>query len=370
MPITRSPRKTGVATVRSLIWPAVIHGSLVSSTSPGVERLGREGRDDVPRAGGHRVDVAGRAAVRLAEHPARAVEDAAREVLGLAHDRGERGAHERRLLLVEDRGEPARGDPDGHGIERHAVTSMIRLPSSATRAVAPGADDGGGLALLDDRRALDLRARAHPVAVVDRGGDVGVVEVHVARALLRVAVAGRRRDEPQVGVRAAGEHAPADRLDRHVRALAAVRAHVRRLERGLEVLAGLDRDRDLEALADVAHVDRALVRDRRSTPECGQDRGALLLELGEQRLDRARACRRRPARRGCARRRWPAARRARRRCSSRPPRRARSRSWCRARRRRRTRAPARRRRTRTAAGRWRRGRARRRARARRWPCPR
>ena len=34
-PIIRSPRNTGVTTVRSLIWPAVIHGSLVTSTSPG-----------------------------------------------------------------------------------------------------------------------------------------------------------------------------------------------------------------------------------------------------------------------------------------------------------------------------------------------
>ena len=40
MPITRSPRNTGVATVRSLIWPAVIHGSLVSSTSPGASDSG------------------------------------------------------------------------------------------------------------------------------------------------------------------------------------------------------------------------------------------------------------------------------------------------------------------------------------------
>ena len=134
----RSPRNTGVATVRSLIWPAVIQGSLVTSTSPGSSDLGREGLDDVPRAGGHRVDVAGRAAVRLAEHPPRAVEDAAREVLGLAHDRGERGSDERGLLLVEDRGQAAGGDPDRHGVERHATTSMMRLPSSATRAVAPG----------------------------------------------------------------------------------------------------------------------------------------------------------------------------------------------------------------------------------------
>jgi hypothetical protein len=62
-----SSRNTGVATVMSLTCPAVIHGSLVSRTSPG-ERLAREGVDEVPHAGRHRVDVAGRAAARLADH--------------------------------------------------------------------------------------------------------------------------------------------------------------------------------------------------------------------------------------------------------------------------------------------------------------
>src|SRR4051812_3475809 len=79
-----------------------------------------------------------------------------------------------------------------------------------------GPDDRGGLPLLDDGRAFDLGAGAHLIAVVDRGLDEGVVEIDVAGALARLAVAGRCRDELEVRVGAAREDAPADRLDRDV----------------------------------------------------------------------------------------------------------------------------------------------------------
>ncbi len=369
MPITRSPRNTGVATVRSLIWPAVIHGSLVSSTSPGASDSGGKAATmcrapvaialmwpGVPLWDWPSIRPARSKTPHARSSDSRTiVENAVRTSVACCSSRIEASR-------------PA-AIPTVTGSRRHAVTSDDEAAVLGHAGGRARPDDGGGLALLDDRRAVDPRARTHPVAVVDRGGDVGVVEPHVARALLRLAVAGGRGDEAQVGVRAAGQHPPADGLDRHVRTLAAVRAHVRRLERGLEVLARLDRNRDLEALADVAHVDRALVRDLGRAGR-GQDRGALLLELGEQRLharervvvdrldaaahtvgrerrgehaDAAHHARRRGHDHGRGAERGADAERV-----HRPGAAERE----------------------QAAGRWRRGRARRRARARRWPCPR
>ena len=93
------------------------HGHIVDLTGgePGVvgdqdiarrQRGGRDGLQEMTHAGGHGVDVAGSAGERLGDHVAAGVEDPAGQVLGLADHRREGGAHERDLLLVDDRKQP------------------------------------------------------------------------------------------------------------------------------------------------------------------------------------------------------------------------------------------------------------------------
>ena len=76
-----------------------------------LERGRRERVDEVAHARRHRVDVAGRARDRLGDHAARLVEDAAGEVLALAHDGREGRAHERGLLLVQHRADAGSRSP-------------------------------------------------------------------------------------------------------------------------------------------------------------------------------------------------------------------------------------------------------------------
>ncbi len=176
-----------------------------------LERVGRVGVHEVAHAGGHRVDVAGRAGERLGHHVRVAVEHAAGEVLRLAHDRREGGAHQRHLLLVDDRQQPVPEHLEAQDV--HHATVTTRFQRSSTDGAAAGADDERRLALLDDRRALDAGAGREPVAVVD-GGRARGRRARDARPGARPCA--RRRPRPPrpastVGPRAGRLHAPGDR---------------------------------------------------------------------------------------------------------------------------------------------------------------
>ena len=66
----------------------------------------REGVEEMPDGGGHRVDMARRAGHRLRQHVAVAVEHAGRQIARFAHRGRERGAHQRLRLLLDDRDQP------------------------------------------------------------------------------------------------------------------------------------------------------------------------------------------------------------------------------------------------------------------------
>ena len=93
-------------------------------------------------AGGHRVDVPGRAGDRLGDHAPAPVEHAGRQVARLAHDRGERGAHQSRRLLVDhaDQAVPQHLEHElVHGVvPSPQVRSAIRFKASSMRALASG----------------------------------------------------------------------------------------------------------------------------------------------------------------------------------------------------------------------------------------
>src|SRR5262249_44331536 len=97
--------------------------------------LGIRGHE-VTHARGHRVDVSWSACLGLRDHVAERVEHTARQVLGLAHYRRERGPHQRRLLLVGDRQQSAPQDFQRDRVNAHGV--MWRFLNSSTSALAWG----------------------------------------------------------------------------------------------------------------------------------------------------------------------------------------------------------------------------------------
>ena len=97
----------------------------------GAERLRRIGGEEMAHAGGHRVDVPGGAGQRLRHHLAAGVEDAAGEILRLAHHRAEGGPHQRRLLLVGDREEPVPEHLQRHRVEARRPGSRCACDVSA-----------------------------------------------------------------------------------------------------------------------------------------------------------------------------------------------------------------------------------------------
>ena len=101
-----------------------------------LERVGRVGVHEVAHAGGHRVDVAGRARQRLGHHVRVAVEHAAGQVLRLAHDGREGGAHQRHLLLVDHRQQPVPEHLEAEDV--HHATVTTRFHRSSTTARPPG----------------------------------------------------------------------------------------------------------------------------------------------------------------------------------------------------------------------------------------
>ncbi len=97
---------------------------------------------EFPYGRGHGVDVTRRAGDRLGQHVAARVEHAGREIAGLPHDRGERGAHQGLGLLLHDGQKPV---PDQLGpqlahIRAHvslSIRSSTRCPLSVTPAAKP-----------------------------------------------------------------------------------------------------------------------------------------------------------------------------------------------------------------------------------------
>ena len=99
--------------------------------------LQAEVADEVLDGLGHRVDVAGRAGDGLRQHAALPVEDAGREVAGLAHDGREGGAQQRLRLLLDHGDQPVPhdlqfdvADRPGHG----RLLSSHRTRAVSTRA--------------------------------------------------------------------------------------------------------------------------------------------------------------------------------------------------------------------------------------------
>ena len=157
----RPPRKTGVTTVMSLIWPLVIHGSFVTSTSPGSSGSGGKAatkcRSPVAIAlmcPGVPVSDCATIQPRASNTPQARSSDSRTIVR-------ERRAHERRLLLVDDREQPVPDQPRPRigSIERSSSAAstrqLLESRSDASRAAGRAADDDGRLALLDDRRAVE-----------------------------------------------------------------------------------------------------------------------------------------------------------------------------------------------------------------------
>ena len=98
----------------------------------------RIGGQEVLHRQRHRVDVTGRAGDGLGHHEAPRIEHAGREIAGLAHDRGERGALQRGRLLVDDADQPVPADLQRDGIEGHHPSSTTSVRRSSTRQRAPG----------------------------------------------------------------------------------------------------------------------------------------------------------------------------------------------------------------------------------------
>ena len=86
-------------------------------------------------------------------------------------------------------------DRERDGVEAHRRPAPARAcrPSS-TAPAQPGPHDAGRLGELDDRRALDLGARAEPARSEHGRLDPVAVEVRAARAALGVAPRRARRE--------------------------------------------------------------------------------------------------------------------------------------------------------------------------------
>ena len=81
----------------------------------------------------HRVDVAGGAGDGLGDHPPATVEEAGREVAGLAHHAGERGPHQGAGLLLDDRDQAVPEDLQQDRVEvslAHCLPPHDQVPGS------------------------------------------------------------------------------------------------------------------------------------------------------------------------------------------------------------------------------------------------
>ena len=204
-------------------------------------------------------------------------------------------AHRHHHVLRHD-DPPVRGFGLAPGLNagHQTLLSMIEIPDVVHPQREPGMHDRGRVELLDDRRPGERHARPERVAVEDRAVHVPARLGEVDRpALLRLrclpgveAARWRLRDPPDA------RQPQAHDLDRLGGRAEAVRAVVLGVEALPQVVAG--RDRELEALADVAQVDLPQELDRLLAE-------ALPLELLSTRVLEPRERRRRP-RRGRGRR--------------------------------------------------------------------
>ena len=98
----------------------------------GLQRLGRKRSQEMTDRYRQGADERGDAGGGLHEGVALIVSDHAREIVRLAHERRERGAHQRRRRLVHDADEPPPEHFQRDGIERHQPsTSMTMWPPAS-----------------------------------------------------------------------------------------------------------------------------------------------------------------------------------------------------------------------------------------------
>ena len=214
-------------------WPADIHGSLVMRMSPGLSLPSNRLVQGLA-GGGQRVDVAGRAGDGLGDHAAARVEQAAGQVAGLAHDRAEGDPLQRLGLLADDADQVRPEDFELDAVHAHAPVrpSPSTQPIPSTTAVPARRQDDGGLALLDDRRAVDALAhapgrRGHRPAPGRRSAQSGIVRSAFGAPGARDGAGAAST----AIVRSLGGQPPADDLDRHVRGVHAVLRQIDGLER-------------------------------------------------------------------------------------------------------------------------------------------
>ncbi len=186
-PTSRPSRNTGVSTAMSNRCPAHSHGSLVTSTSPSLQRLGRI-LGEQRLHGTRQAEIEHRhGARRMHQRLAARVEQLAGEVLRFRDDQRERGADHGQPHLLDHGDEPAPHDleRDRVGLDaahrlgepharRHQCVRRRRdadgepqVEALIHRQDVAGRHDGGGLALLDDGRTFDAVTRRQRVAVVD-----------------------------------------------------------------------------------------------------------------------------------------------------------------------------------------------------------
>src|SRR5215212_2363249 len=107
----------------------------------GPEGLDRERFEKVVGARRHRVDVARGTSHGLGDHPAAAVEEAGREVAGLAHHAREGGPHQGPCLLLDDRDQTVPEDLEQDRVQTlraHLSHLTIRFRHSSTSARESG----------------------------------------------------------------------------------------------------------------------------------------------------------------------------------------------------------------------------------------
>src|SRR3989338_2783594 len=288
---SRPSLKTGVVIVISLICPAVIHGSLVMSTSPGESvsagNAARKWRIEVAMAlmwpGVPLTDWA--IILPLVSNIPQARSWLSRTIVLKAVRISASCcsvATERRRFQMTSRvtASSACPEPDRRALligELHDDVEPVVDP-----AAPAGADDQSGFALFDNGRPGKRKTRSQGVAVIHR-------RLHIASVLGKIGRARAFRGEPQgrtfpalaarggggqmkihLRLGAAGDHAPVDHLDRDIRTVTAVERPVDFLkgrvdprQMPLAQNAVRQRDGNLVALADIAHIGAALVGNSR-----------------------------------------------------------------------------------------------------------
>ena len=92
----------------------------------GSEGCGRIHIEEVSDPGGHCVDVPRSSGQRLGDHVPARIEDAAGEVLRLAHNRAEGGPHQRELLFVTNREQAAPENLESDGVRLIVTLAPLR----------------------------------------------------------------------------------------------------------------------------------------------------------------------------------------------------------------------------------------------------